>query len=62
MMLEHWLSDTDRDGAKAYLQATTFGEGLYRLYGWEMIEDMVTETKMGPVVWKCMMREPQGKK
>ena len=57
MLLEHFLKDADRDNAKSYLQATAKGEGLYLQYGWKYIEDMVTKTPNGPVVWKCMMRD-----
>ncbi|KAE9363739.1 hypothetical protein N431DRAFT_564342 [Stipitochalara longipes BDJ] len=57
-LLNHFLHDADNAGAKTYLQATEAGAGLYPRLGWKDIEDMVTNTPKGPVVWRCMMREP----
>jgi GNAT superfamily N-acetyltransferase len=58
ILLEHLLADPDIDHAKVSLQATEFGYGLYLHYGWKDIEDMITKTPEGPVIWKYMMRDP----
>ncbi|PMD47624.1 hypothetical protein L207DRAFT_628242 [Hyaloscypha variabilis F] len=57
-LLDRFLRDADDAGAKTYLQATEVGAGLYPRLGFKDIEDMVTNTPKGPVVWRCMMREP----
>jgi GNAT superfamily N-acetyltransferase len=57
-LLTRFTDDADKAGAKAYLQATQIGANLYPRLGWRDIEDMVTQTPNGPVVWRCMMREP----
>ncbi|TVY37218.1 hypothetical protein LSUB1_G004771 [Lachnellula subtilissima] len=58
MLLTRFLVDADKEHARVYLQATELGHPLYLKCGWVDIEDMVTQTPEGPVVWKCMMREP----
>jgi GNAT superfamily N-acetyltransferase len=57
-LLAHFTDDADKAGAKTYLQATETGANLYPRLGWRDIEDMVTNTPKGPIVWICMMREP----
>ncbi|KAN0104726.1 Acyl-CoA N-acyltransferase [Hyaloscypha variabilis] len=57
-LLDRFLRDADDSGAKTYLQATEVGAGLYPRLGFKDIEEMVTNTPKGPVVWRCMMREP----
>ncbi|TVY39716.1 Puromycin N-acetyltransferase [Lachnellula occidentalis] len=58
MLLSRFLADADKEHKRAYLQATALGRPLYVKCGWVDVEDMVTQTPEGPVVWKCMMREP----
>lgn len=57
-LLTRFTDDADKAGAKTYLQATEIGANLYPRLGWRDIEEMVTETPNGPIVWRCMMREP----
>jgi GNAT superfamily N-acetyltransferase len=57
-LLTHVTRDADKVNAKIYLQATPIGYPLYLRLGWQEIEDMVTSTPKGPVIWKCMIREP----
>jgi len=58
-LLLRTLQDADKDHAKTYLQATEIGAGLYPRHGWKDVEDMVTQTPEGPVIWRCMMWEPK---
>ncbi|TVY14059.1 hypothetical protein LARI1_G007054 [Lachnellula arida] len=57
-LLTRFLADADKEHARVYLQATALGHPLYVRCGWVDVEDMVTRTPEGAVVWKCMMREP----
>ncbi len=62
-LLSDSLEDADKNGWKAYLQATKKGEGLYPRYGWKDLgDDCIFVTPEGKMTWRCMMREPQPKK
>ncbi|KAE8444477.1 hypothetical protein EG329_000461 [Mollisiaceae sp. DMI_Dod_QoI] len=57
-LINRFLADADKANAKTYIQATEIGAGLYPKFGWKDIEDMTVNTPKGPIIWKCMMREP----
>jgi hypothetical protein len=60
MLLRHMLGAADREGKKAYIEATEPGHPVYLKLGWEDIDllEFGDEAEGGGKTW-VMMREPR---
>ncbi|KAL8813998.1 MAG: hypothetical protein Q9223_006745 [Gallowayella weberi] len=62
MLVREGLTAADRDNARAYIEASPMGLGLYTKFGWKEVDDIIIDMRphggTGMASEKCLIREP----
>ncbi len=61
LIMRYGVEQADRDGRKAYLEASPSSVSLYRRFGFFEKDEVTVDVKgHGPYQNLCMVREPRG--
>ena len=64
MLIGEGLADADRNHARAYIEASPSGYGLYLRHGWEQVDEIVIDVGKyggrGVATEKLLLRNPGG--